>query len=395
MKPLTLMVPGPVQVSASVLNRMASTQIPHYGEQAIGAYSACVEKLRPLFGLRHGGNIYIFPGSGSVANEVCSATFISPGDEVIVATNGTFGERVRDQAAAYGARVVEVRSELGMPVTAAMVESALRAHPAARLLMAVHLETSTGVLNSIEEIGRVAGAHGVPFAVDSVSSFATERIDMEGCNISICATATQKGLETPPGVGIVAVSEAGWRTLLERKTTGTGWFLNLLLWKKVQEGKEIRKGVVYPLPVTMPVNNVLALLESLEDIEREGWENRLARHHGIAVAVRQGMKDMGFALFPQEGFCSNAVTAVRNSHSIDVAEMIAFLKGFAHTEISNGLFELYNKLVRIGHIGQTAERECVVPVLFGIECYLREKGKNVTLGSSLAGIEKTLRGGVT
>jgi len=211
---------------------------------------------------------------------------------------------------------------------------------------------------------------------------------MERWNVAICATATQKGLETPPGVGIVAMSQAGWEMLLERKTPGTGWFLNLLLWKKVQEGKEIRKGVVYPLPVTMPVNNVFALLESLEDIDREGWEARLSRHQNIARAVRKGMQCMGFTLFPQEGFCSNAVTAVQNSFSIDVAEMIGFLKEFAHTEISNGLFELYNKLVRIGHIGQTAQREHIIPVLFGIECFLRKKGKNLTLGSSLVGIEE-------
>ena len=388
MKPLTLMVPGPVQVSASVLDRMAATQVPHYGEEAIGAYASCIEKLRPLFGLRDGGNVYIFPGSGSVANEVCSATFITPGDEVIVATNGTFGQRVRDQAASYAARVIEVRAEEGKAVTADMIEAAVKAHPGVKLIMAVHLETSTGVLNPIESIGAVAGRHGIPLAVDAVSSFATERIDMEKWNIAICSTATQKGLETPPGLGIVGVSRAGWDTLLKRKTTGTGWFLNLLLWKKVQEGKEIRKGVVYPLPVTMPVNNVYALLESLEEIEREGWDARLLRHQKIAQAVRQGMQCMGFQLFPGEGCFANAVTSVRNNLPIQVSDLIAFLKEFIHIEISNGLFDLYNKLIRIGHIGQTAEREYIVPVLFGIECFLRKKGLNPAVGSSLVGIER-------
>ena len=388
MKPLTLMVPGPVQVSSAVLDRMASPQIPHYGEEAIGAYNECIEKLRPLFGLRNGGNVYIFPGSGSIANEVCSATFIRPGDEVIVATNGTFGQRVRDQAASYGARIIEVRAEEGMPVTTAMIEAAIQANPGVKLIMVVHLETSTGVLNPIQAIGAVAGKHGIPYAVDAVSSFGTERIDMEKWNISICATATQKGLESPPGLGIVGVSKAGWDVLLDRKATGTGWFLNLLLWKKVQEGKEIRKGVVYPLPVTMPVNNVLALLESLKEIEEEGWEARLLRHQRIAEATRQGMRSMGFSLFPQEGCYANGVTSVRNNLSIDVSELIAFLKEYIHIEISNGLFELYNKLIRIGHIGQTAEKEYVMPVLFGIEHFLRKKGSKLAVGSSLAGIEK-------
>lgn len=388
MKPLTLMVPGPVQVSASVLGKMAATQIPHYGLEAIGMYNSCIEKLRPLFGLREGGNVYIFPGSGSVANEVGSATFVTPGEKVIVATNGTFGERVRDQAMSYGARIVHVRADEGKPVTAGMVEEAVKANPDVRLIWAVHLETSTGVLNPIEAIGKVAGKYDIPFAVDAVSSFGTEIIDMEKWNIDFCATATQKGLETPPGLGIVGVSKKGWETLLARKTSGTGWFLNLMLWKKVQEGKEIRKGIVYPLPVTMPVSNVGALLESLEEIDREGWEARLRRHQLIAEAVRAGMRNMGFQLFPEEGCYANAVTSVRNNLPIDVSELIAFLKEFVHTEISNGLFELYNKLIRIGHIGQTAEKENIVPVLFGIEHYLRKKGLNLALGSSLVGVER-------
>ena len=184
------------------------------------------------------------------------------------------------------------------------------------------------------------------------------------------------------------MSARGWEALLKKKTPGTGWFLNLFTWKRVQEGKEIRKGVVYPLPVTMPVNNVTALLESLEEIHREGLENRFNRHHRIAQAVRQGMQCMGFQLFPEEGCFSNAVTSVRNNLPIQVSELIGFLKEFVHIEVSNGLFELYNKLIRIGHIGQTAETEHVVPVLFGIEHFLRKKGLNLALGSSLSGIER-------
>jgi aspartate aminotransferase-like enzyme len=79
---------------------------------------------------------------------------------------------------------------------------------------------------------------------------------------------------------------------------------------------------------------------------------------------------------------------VRSSPPIVVSELIAFLKELIHIEISNGLFDLYDRLIRIGHIGQTAEREYVIPVLFGIECFLRKKGLSVPMGSSLVGIEK-------
>jgi aspartate aminotransferase-like enzyme len=97
---------------------------------------------------------------------------------------------------------------------------------------------------------------------------------------------------------------------------------------------------------------------------------------------------MGFQLFPEEGCYANAVTSVRSNSLIQVSELIGFLKEFVHIEISNGLFELYNKLIRIGHIGQTAQIEHVMPVLFGIEHFLRTKGMNPALGSSLTGIER-------
>ncbi len=375
-------------MNQAVLEKMASPQIPHYSLDAIGVYNACVEKLKPMFGLRNGGNVYIFPGSGSVAMEVCAATFIARGDRIIVAVNGTFGQRVRDQAASYGADIVDVRVEEGCGVKPEHIEAAILANPEVKLVMVVHLETSTGVLNPIRDIGQVVRKYGIPCIVDAVSSFGTEELDMEAWGISACGTATQKGLETPPGLGIVAVSKTGWDTLLERKTAGNGWFLNLFLWKKVQEGKEIRKGIVYPLPVTMPVNNVMSLLESLEEIEREGLDLRIRRHADIALAVRLGMNALGFEPFPEEGCFANGVTSVKNNLGIDVSELIECLKETVHIEISNGLFDHYNKMIRIGHYGQTAEKEYVIPLLFGIEQFLRKKGIAVPLGAGLVGMQK-------
>jgi aspartate aminotransferase-like enzyme len=79
---------------------------------------------------------------------------------------------------------------------------------------------------------------------------------------------------------------------------------------------------------------------------------------------------------------------MRNNLGIDINEMIQFIKKMYNTEISNGLFDLYNKIVRVGHIGQTATLDSVVPVLVGIEQFLRMKGRDIPLGASLSGVEK-------
>lgn len=103
--------------------------------------------------------------------------------------------------------------------------------------------------------------------------------------------------------------------------------------------------------------------------------------------MRKGLENLGFELFPEEGYFANAVTVMRNNLGINVWELIEFLKQKYNIEISNGLGKLNNKIFRIGHIGQSASLDYVVPVLFGIEHYLREKGFSIPIGASLVGVK--------
>jgi len=379
-----------VEVADEVLAAMGMPQIPHYGNEAIEVYNECAEILKLIFGVGQKGNVFILPGSGSVALDLMACSLIAGGDKVLACVNGTFSHRAKEMAEAYGAEVGEINVPYGAAIKPEMVENFLKKNPDTRAVFAAHLETSTGVLNPIREIGDVVSAHGIPFAVDAVSSLGVEEFRMDQWHVSVCAAASQKGLESPPGLGIVCVSEKGWSLMRPNNIRKNGWFSDLLRWKQATEGNEIRKGVFYPLPVTMPVNNVFALRESLRIVEAEGIERRIERHRKIASTVRKGLFACGFESFPEEGACSAVETVMANNLGIDIADMIQFVQENYHTRIGNGLFDLYNKIVRIGHIGRTARPNAVMPVLIGIEQFLRKKGFSIPLGAALSGVDEII-----
>jgi aspartate aminotransferase-like enzyme len=102
------------------------------------------------------------------------------------------------------------------------------------------------------------------------------------------------------------------------------------------------------------------------------------------------MQACGFISFPEEGAYSAVETVMANNLGIDIAEMIHYIEENYHTRIGNGLFDLYNKIVRIGHIGRTAHPNAVAPVLLGVEQFLRKKGFSVPSGAALSGLESTV-----
>jgi len=386
MKHPKLMIPGPVEVRYEAMQQMSSPQIPHYSEEARRIYNSCIEKLKRIFGLQKKGDIFIMNGSGSVALDAAVGSSVQEGDKVLAAVNGMFGERMKTIAFSYGAKVIEVKTEDGRAIKPEMIEKEIRRNSELKAILIVHLETSTGVLNPVKEIAELSKKYNIPLLVDAVSSIGVEEFLMDEWGVSFCGTSTQKGLETPPGLGIIAVAKRGWEVIEKKGLSTQGWYSNLLYWKKTVQ-TPIRGGIIYPSLVTIPVNNVKALRFNLSKIMEEGIEKRLKRHLEIASIVREGLRNIGFQPFPEEGYFANAVTVMKNNLEIDVSELIEFLKQRYNIEISNGLGELNNKIFRIGHIGQSASLDYVVPVLFGIEHYLRKKGVNVPTGASLVGVK--------
>ena len=134
-----LMIPGPVSVDDDVLEALGRPVRAHYGDEWSQLYRHVSAGMREVF--RTDGEVYLLFGSGMAGVEMCLASVLGPGDEVVVGANGLFGERMVEVARLIGLQVHEVRAELARPITESMIRDELDKHPQAhrdRLLSLLH-----------------------------------------------------------------------------------------------------------------------------------------------------------------------------------------------------------------------------------------------------------------
>jgi aspartate aminotransferase-like enzyme len=257
---------------------------------------------------------------------------------------GAFGDRWHKMAEANGVPADKFASEWGKPTTPEMVDRALSTGKY-DLITITHNETSTGLMNPVEEIAEVMKKYPeVIFCMDTVSSMGGTKIEIDKLGVDVCITSTQKCLGLPPGLAICSISEKALKAA--EQVPNRGYYLDLLnLYKYIQ-----KKDHQYPSTPSLP--HMFALDYQLTKIlEEEGMENRFARHSEMAEYVRGWAKEY-FDLFPEEKYASNTLTTVKNTKDINVAELNKEL-GKRGYMISNGYGDLKEKTFRIAHMAET------------------------------------------
>ena len=359
-----LLIPGPVEVDDAVLSEMGSPVAAHYGPRWTALYNETTERMRGVF--RTSGDVFLLASSGSGGLEAALASLFAPGERVIIGVNGFFSGRLAEIARFRGIDVVPITAPLGQPLDVDVVQSVLSRDPRIAGLVAVHHETSTGVLNPIEELGALARAFDVPFVVDAVSSLGGEELAMDDWGIDICVTASQKCLEAPPGLASVAVGARAWAVMDRKRDYPAGWYLNLRVWRQYAE----EWGEWHPFPVTLPTNNVLTLRVAIDRLYDEGLEGRIARYRDVALFLRAGLRDLGFELFVEGEYAANVITAVRRLPGMDVADMITTLREEHGIRISGGMGETSGEIFRVGHMGKAGSRADASLLLDALAAYL-------------------------
>jgi alanine-glyoxylate transaminase / serine-glyoxylate transaminase / serine-pyruvate transaminase len=360
-----LMIPGPVDVRDSVLSAMARGVMPHYGTEWTRLYTETTEVLKSVFHTE--GDVFLLPGSGTCGLDAAINSMFSPGEKVLLINNGFFGERLVELASAHDLKHVEAAAEWGKPVDPQMVEKLLLEDRAIAGMIAVHHETSTGVLNPIRELGSLAQRYGIPFIVDAVSSLGGEALQMDEWGIDICVAASNKALESVPGVALVAVGRNAWKYMEGKQPQAPGWYLNLRLWKRYLE----EWGNWHPAPVTMATPAVIGLNAALEDLVNEGLENRIARYQETARYFRQAMQESGFQLFVNGDNASSCISAVCRLPGMDVPSLISYLLVEKNIQIAGGLGQTKGIIFRVGHMGKAGSIESVDVLLAAIREWSR------------------------
>src|SRR5215472_3017299 len=203
-----LRIPGPTPVPQRVVRAASQPMIDHRGPEFAQLLADVTGGARRVF--ETAGDLLVLTSSGSGGLESAVANLVSPGDEVVAAVCGGFGDRFADMAGAYGAQVVRLEAEWGEPVEPDDLAEVLAAHPAAGVVLLTHNETSTGVTNSLAELVRVAHDAGRVVAVDGVSSVSSMPIQVDRLGIDVAISASQKGWMAPPGIAFVTVGERAW-----------------------------------------------------------------------------------------------------------------------------------------------------------------------------------------
>lgn len=344
-----LRIPGPTPIPPEVAAAMSRPMINHRGPEFAQIVQRVTEHLQHFF--QTSQPVLGFPAAGSGAMEAAIVNVFSPGDQVVSATIGVFGNRLAKIATAFGVQVTRVESEWGQAADPAAVVAALDATPAAKGVLLTHNETSTGVTNDLQALARAIRAHrpDILIVVDAVSSLGCVDLQTDAWELDVVFTGSQKGWMVPPGLAMIAVSARAWAAT-EVAT------LPRFYWDFRAARKSLEKGQT---PYTPPVSLYFGLDVSLPMMRAEGREAIFARHQRIADIVRTRARTLGLELFAEQAHASNTVTAIRAPEGVDAKALVKGLREQERVIIAGGQEKLEGRIVRVGHLGYAHEPEVV------------------------------------
>ena len=363
-----LMGPGPSDVSVRVLQAMSAPCIGHLDPVFLSIMDETQRLLRFLFQTENALTIPV-SGTGSAGMETCFVNLVEPGDEVVVCVNGVFGTRMCDIVNRLGAQLIRVGADWGKTIDPDAVREAVKGKNP-KVLAVVHAETSTGVLQPLEDLSSIAKESGALFLVDMVTSLAGIEVALDRMGIDAAYSGTQKCISCPPGLSPISFSAAAMETLKNRKSPVVSWYLDMSMVSSYW-------GADRKYHHTAPINMIYGLREALRIIAEEGLEARFARHMLNHRALVAGVEGMGLSMLVAEGERLPMLNAVQIPEGADDLKVRKALLNDFGMEIGGGLGDLAGKVWRVGLMGHASRRRNVFLFLSALETILKAQGVNV------------------
>ncbi len=370
----TLMGPGPLDIHPQVYRALASPVIGHLDPAYVEVLDQIRERLQMVFQTEN-ALTQVTPGTGTSGMECSVANLMEPGDKVLCCVHGYFGDRIRQMAERQGAEVTVIEGEWGQPDDPERIEAELESGDY-KVLTLVHAETSTGVLQPMDDVVRLAKSHGVMLILDTVTSLGGVDVKIDEWGVDAAYSCSQKCIGSPPGLAPVTFSPRAVEAMKNRTHPVRSWYLDAQLLDSYWTGRK------YHHTSSSTLN--YGILEALMLIEEEGLQNRLARHLRNHKALVAGVEAMGLEMFVAPEYRLPSLNTVRIPDGIDDAKVRGYLLETFNLEIGGGLGAIAGKVWRVGLMGYSSSPE---KILFFMSCLshaLASQGHSTDLKAGLA-----------
>jgi pyridoxamine---pyruvate transaminase len=373
--PVFWLTTGPVDAYPQVSHGLSRPVLYDYDPVFLARYENLTYKLRTA--LRTSTMPVIMQGEPVLGLEAAAASLISSDDVVLNLVSGVYGDGFGYWARRYCRELLEIRVPYNEVIDPAQVEALMTSRPDIKVVSMCHHDTPSGTINPAVEIGRAVAAHGGFLLIDAVSSFGGMDIHPEDCASDIFVTAPQKCLGCPPGLTIMSVSDRAWAKMHANPLAPRASFLSILDWQNAWKRDQ-------PFPFTPSVAEINALDVAIDLYLQEGPERVWARHGLTASACRAGVKAMGLSLWAaEERFASPTATAVRVPAGVDEARLREAARATYGVLFSSGSGATKGKLVRIGHMGPTAQPIYAIVAVAALGGALTAVGHPVDVGAGV------------
>lgn len=377
MRKIYLMTPGPTPIPESVLAAMSQPIIHHRTPAFIEIFKEVQAGLKLVFQTQQ--DVMLLTASGSGGMEAAITNLFCNGDKVITVNAGKFGERWTKISKSYGLNPIEIKLESGDSLDPAQLSEVVAKNPDAKAVLFQASETSTGVMNPVEAITRIAKGAGMLAVCDAITACGVFELKMDDWGIDVLITGSQKAFMIPPGLAMIAFSDKAWAANAQ---SGLPKFYFDLA--KERKGIETNQTAWTPA-----ITVIVGLRESLRLIHEEGLQNVYKRHAMLARATREGVAALGMELLAKKPASSSiAVTAVKVPASVkDGKALVKLMRDKYGVTIIGGQDELDGKIIRLSHFGY-CDRFDIVTVIAGLELALNELGHKVEFGKGVAAVLK-------
>lgn len=349
-----LLGPGPSMVDPRILSAMITPIVGHLDPLFINLMDQIKTMLQSVFITKNQLTIPI-SGTGSAGMEAAIANLIEPNDNVLICINGYFGERLAEMARRYRANVNTIRVPWGKVFNPDDIKQAIK-NKKYKVVAIVHAETSTGVLQPLEEIINAVHEQDGLIIVDAVTSLGGIPLFVDDWGIDVCYSGTQKCLSSPPGLSPITFGPRAVDCLLKRDTPVSSWYLDLSLVQKYW-------GQERTYHHTAPISANYALFESLLLVLEEGLEARWKRHIKNAEFLWDGLKDLGLECLVEKTIRLPSLTTIRIPKGIDDLTVRRRLLNEFNIEIAGGLGDFKGQVWRIGLMGYSSNQTNIAILL--------------------------------